>query len=248
MAAASNSWHRPARTSPRKTGGTPSGSTFSSASASGARVRLSASPNLCDAPGSRRVPRRPSGAGRSPPRPEVNGPACRGTSSRWTDQAGWPPDAAAAAEERCRPQQGPPGPRRVGQRALRRPVQVPQSAQERPHRRRLRGRRPRAAPVAELFHRYADDGAAIAELTRWLPSRGRRIALRLEDNKRFASRNSTGPNPLQGLAACSGCGYGYYRTSTNRPNIDSYNSTVECRRVDPATAKADRTAIDSRPL
>jgi DNA invertase Pin-like site-specific DNA recombinase len=45
-----------------------------------------------------------------------------------------------------------------------------------------------------------------------------RVALRLEDNKRFASRASKTPNLLQGLAACSGCGYGYYRTSTNTTN------------------------------
>jgi hypothetical protein len=45
-----------------------------------------------------------------------------------------------------------------------------------------------------------------------------RVALRLADNKRFATRNSTNPNLLQGLAACSGCGYGYYRTSTRTTN------------------------------
>jgi site-specific DNA recombinase len=146
-----------------------------------------------------------------------------------------------------------------------------------------------AALVAELFRRYADDGASIAELTRWLteqqvPTRtgkhrwdrsvvwgmlrnpayagravfgktmvvhespglnrvarlqGRstpkasktvdrprdegteipvpaivsedtftRVAHRLADNKRFASRNSKVPSLLQGLAACSACGYG----------------------------------------
>jgi site-specific DNA recombinase len=152
-----------------------------------------------------------------------------------------------------------------------------------------------AALVAELFRRYADEGASIAELTRWLtesgvPTRtgktrwdrsvvwgmlrnpayagaaafgktravhespglnrrarleGRttpravktvdrpreewvaiavpavvtretfdRAARRLEDNKRYASRNSKVPSLLQGLAACANCGYGYYRTST----------------------------------
>jgi site-specific DNA recombinase len=45
-----------------------------------------------------------------------------------------------------------------------------------------------------------------------------RVAARLADNKRFASRNSTIPSLLQGLAACSGCGYGYYRTSTRTTN------------------------------
>jgi site-specific DNA recombinase len=45
-----------------------------------------------------------------------------------------------------------------------------------------------------------------------------RAALRLAENKRFASRNSKVPSLLQGLAACAGCGYGYYRTSTRTTN------------------------------
>jgi hypothetical protein len=35
-----------------------------------------------------------------------------------------------------------------------------------------------------------------------------RAAQRLEDNKRFSSRNSKVPSLLQGLAACASCGYG----------------------------------------
>jgi site-specific DNA recombinase len=156
-----------------------------------------------------------------------------------------------------------------------------------------------AALVAELFRRYADDGASIAELTRWLTDSGvptrtgkhrwdrsviwgmlrnpayagravfgktmvvhespglnrvarlqgrstprasktvdrpreqgieiqvpaivseqtfARVAQRLADNKRFASRNSKIPSLLQGLAACAACGYGYYRTTTRTTN------------------------------
>ena len=45
-----------------------------------------------------------------------------------------------------------------------------------------------------------------------------RVQQRLADNKRFASRNSKVPCLLQGLAACSACGYGYYRTSTRTTN------------------------------
>ena len=152
-----------------------------------------------------------------------------------------------------------------------------------------------AVLVAEMFRRYADDGASIADLARWLASQGaltrtgktrwdrsvvwamlrnpayagtavfgktmavagtpalnrvarlqgrsvpravkvvdrpragwtqipvpavvtpatfERVQQRLEDNKRFASRNTKVPSLLQGLAACSACGYGYYRTST----------------------------------
>jgi len=160
-----------------------------------------------------------------------------------------------------------------------------------------------AALVAEVFRRYADDGASIADLARWLASQGaptrtgksrwdrsvvwamlrnpayagtavfgktmavagtpainrvarlqgrsvpravktvdrpkeewtqipvpaivdqatfERAGQRLEDNKRFASRNSKVPSLLQGLAACSACGYGYYRTSTRTTNKKIY--------------------------
>src|SRR6266581_5522978 len=154
---------------------------------------------------------------------------------------------------------------------------------------------PHEAPlVAEMFRRYADDGAAIADLRRWLTAEGvrtrtgkerwdrsviwgmlrnpayagtavfgktmvvqepaglnrvarlqgrsvprpiktvdrprgewteipvpaivsndtfDRVQQRLADNKRFAARNTKVPSLLQGLAACSACGYGYYRTS-----------------------------------
>ena len=41
-----------------------------------------------------------------------------------------------------------------------------------------------------------------------------RVQRRLEDNKRYASRNSTNPSLLQGLCVCASCGYAYYRTST----------------------------------
>ena len=160
-----------------------------------------------------------------------------------------------------------------------------------------------AALVAELFRRYADAGASIADLARWLTAAGvptrtgknrwdrsvvwamlrnpayagravfgktavlhepaglnrvarrqgrttprasrtvdrpsqdgieiavpaivgeesfARAAQRLADNKRFATRNSTAPSLLQGMAACAGCGYGYYRTSTRTTNKKIY--------------------------
>ena len=41
-----------------------------------------------------------------------------------------------------------------------------------------------------------------------------RVQQRLQDNKRFASRNTKVPSLLQGIAACAACGYGYYRTTT----------------------------------
>ncbi len=39
-------------------------------------------------------------------------------------------------------------------------------------------------------------------------------ARRLEDNRRFAARNTKEPSLLMGLVACHSCGYAYYRTST----------------------------------
>jgi site-specific DNA recombinase len=160
-----------------------------------------------------------------------------------------------------------------------------------------------AVLVAEMFRRYADDGASIADLARWLTSQGvltrtgktrwdrsviwgmlrnpayagtavfgktqvlaespglnrrarlegrttprasrtvdrpreewtqipvpaivtagtfERAGQRLEDNKRYAARNTRVPSLLQGLAACSACGYGYYRTSTTTTNKKIY--------------------------
>ena len=160
-----------------------------------------------------------------------------------------------------------------------------------------------AVLVAELFRRYADDGASIADLARWLTSQGaptrtgksrwdrsvvwamlrnpayagtavfgktmavagspalnrvarlqgrttpravktvdrpkqewtqipvpvivtaetfERAGQRLEDNKRFAARNTKVPSLLQGLAACSACGYGYYRTSARTTSRKIY--------------------------
>jgi site-specific DNA recombinase len=160
-----------------------------------------------------------------------------------------------------------------------------------------------AALVVEIFRRYADDGASIAELARWLTDSGaptrtgkhrwdrsvvwamlrnpayagravfgktmvvhesaalnrvarlqgrsvpkasktvdrprgewievpvpaiidtdtfERVAQRLADNKRFATRNAKVPSLLQGLAACASCGYGYYRASTRTTNKKIY--------------------------
>ena len=45
-----------------------------------------------------------------------------------------------------------------------------------------------------------------------------RAEQRLADNKRFAARNTKIPSLLQGLTACAGCGYAYYRTSTRTTN------------------------------
>jgi site-specific DNA recombinase len=160
-----------------------------------------------------------------------------------------------------------------------------------------------AALVAGMFRRYADEGASIADLARWLTTQGvptrtgkhrwdrsviwgmlrnpayagtavfgktmavhepaglnrvarlqgrstprpvkvadrprgewteipvpaivtkvtfERAQQRLADNKRFAARNTKIPSLLQGLAACSACGYGYYRTSTRTTNKTIY--------------------------
>ena len=49
-----------------------------------------------------------------------------------------------------------------------------------------------------------------------------RVQRRLADNKRYATRNSTNPSLLQGICACSSCGYAYYRTSTRTTNKKIY--------------------------
>jgi site-specific DNA recombinase len=49
-----------------------------------------------------------------------------------------------------------------------------------------------------------------------------RVQRRLQDNKRFAARNTKIPSLLQGICACSGCGYAYYRTSTRTTNKKIY--------------------------
>jgi site-specific DNA recombinase len=48
------------------------------------------------------------------------------------------------------------------------------------------------------------------------------VQQRLEDNKRFAARNTKVPSLLQGLAACASCGYGYYRTSARTSSRKIY--------------------------
>lgn len=77
---------------------------------------------------------------------------------------------------------------------------------------RLQGRStPRAVKVID---RPASEQISIAVPAIISAETFQRAAVRLDDNKRFASRGSKVPSLLQGLAACSGCGYGYYRTNT----------------------------------
>jgi site-specific DNA recombinase len=47
-------------------------------------------------------------------------------------------------------------------------------------------------------------------------------ARRLEDNRRFAARNTKEPSLLMGLTACQSCGYAYYRTSTRTAKSKIY--------------------------
>ena len=49
-----------------------------------------------------------------------------------------------------------------------------------------------------------------------------RVQRRLADNKRYAARNGSNPSLLQGICACSSCGYAYYRTSTRTTNKKIY--------------------------
>jgi hypothetical protein len=57
-------------------------------------------------------------------------------------------------------------------------------------------------------------GPALASRAPGTPRGADRVARRLADNKKFASRASKTPSLLQGLAACSGCGYACYRGHT----------------------------------
>jgi site-specific DNA recombinase len=85
---------------------------------------------------------------------------------------------------------------------------------------RLAGRTtPRAAKTVD---RPREEWAHIAVPAIVSEETFERVARRLTDNKRFASRNSKVPSLLQGLAACSACGYGYYRTSTRTTNKKIY--------------------------
>ena len=72
-----------------------------------------------------------------------------------------------------------------------------------------------------------------------------RAGQRLADNKRFASRNSKVPSLLQGLAACAGCGYAYYRTTTRTTQQEDLLLPVPGHATTTAT-KAGGSARTSR--
>jgi hypothetical protein len=69
---------------------------------------------------------------------------------------------------------------------------------------------------------WTRSGSAL--VTDFEPNRSRRPCGRplIEDNKRFAARNTKDPSLLQGICACSSCGYAYYRTSTRITNKKIY--------------------------
>ena len=85
---------------------------------------------------------------------------------------------------------------------------------------RLEGRAtPRASKtVARPREDWVDIAVPAIIPTETFERAGRRLA----DNKRYASRNTKIPSLLQGIAACSGCGYGYYRASTRTTNKTIY--------------------------
>src|SRR5439155_1383331 len=72
-----------------------------------------------------------------------------------------------------------------------------------------------------------------------------RVQQRLADNKRFAARNTKVPSLLQGLAACSACGYGYYRTSTRTTSKKIYY--YRCLGSDDYRYAASLTPATARP-
>jgi site-specific DNA recombinase len=85
---------------------------------------------------------------------------------------------------------------------------------------RLQGRStPRASKTVDRSREEWTEIPVPAIVT---PATFDRVARRLAGNKRFASRNSKNPSLLQGMAACAGCGYGYYRTSARTTNKKIY--------------------------
>jgi len=85
---------------------------------------------------------------------------------------------------------------------------------------RLAGRStPRSYTVTD---RAREDWLEIAVPALVAEDTWQRVQRRLEDNKRYAARNSKEPSLLQGICACVGCGYAYYRTSTRTTNKKIY--------------------------
>src|SRR5215207_8281895 len=85
---------------------------------------------------------------------------------------------------------------------------------------RLQGRSVSANPL--IAHRPHEDWVQIAVPAIVSEETFQLAARRLADNQRFAARNTKVPSLLQGLAACQGCGYAYYRTSTRTTNKRIY--------------------------
>ena len=104
----------------------------------------------------------------------------------------------------------------------------------------LNRRPPRRARHAPLLHGHRPAPqdwleipvpALVAEDT-W-----QRVQRRLADNKRYAARNSRNPSLLQGVCACSSCGYAYYRTRHAPPTRRS-TTTAALARTTTATSTA----------
>jgi site-specific DNA recombinase len=85
---------------------------------------------------------------------------------------------------------------------------------------RLQGRSISANPL--IAHRPREDWVQIAVPAIVSEETFQLAARRLADNQRFAARNTKVASLLQGLAACQGCGYAYYRTSTRTTNKKLY--------------------------
>jgi site-specific DNA recombinase len=85
---------------------------------------------------------------------------------------------------------------------------------------RLAGRSVSANPL--ILDRPREDWVEIAVPAIVSEETFQLAARRLADNQRFAARNTKVASLLQGLAACQGCGYAYYRTSTRTTNKKIY--------------------------
>ena len=104
-----------------------------------------------------------------------------------------------------------PQPRLRRNRGLRQDPGHPRAARPEPHR---PPRRAHHAAAVKTIDRPKEEWTGIPVPALVDEETFDRVQQRLQDNKRFAARGTKVPSLLQGLAACSSCGYGYYRTST----------------------------------
>ena len=113
---------------------------------------------------------------------------------------------------------------------------------------RVARRQDRSAPRAvKTVYRPREQWLEIAVPAIVDPATFARVPQRLEDNKRFAARNTKVPSLLQGLTACSACGYGYYRTTARPPAGRSTTTGASAATTTGSRAAGSATTSRSAP-